>query len=150
MILTGVPLTTASIANGIPKRTFFEWLEKGRADDAVEPYRTFAWEVTQAQETWAARTVQQISAATAKDWRAGMTLLERQRPAEWADPHRAGTTVNVNIDAERRDLLDRALTAATRVMGDDPDLLARFMAEMTGAVGVVDGSAVEVLELDAA
>lgn len=145
MILQGVPLTTTAIANGIPKRTFFDWLEKGRADDAVDPYRTFAEEVVAAQETWAARTVQTINAAAAKDWRAGMTLLERQRPLEWGDPNRGGTVVNLTVvEQERSQLADRMAAAAVRVLGSDPELLERFMAEL-GAGTVVDGDAVEAV-----
>ena len=148
MILEGVPLTTASIANGIPKRTFFDWLEKGRAEDAIEPYRTFAAEVVEAQERWAASTVRQINAATAKDWRAGMTLLERQRPSEWGDPNRAGAvTVNVGVIVESpewRALSERLLVA----LAPFPEALDAVLGELGGGQ-VVEGDAVEVGELAA-
>ena len=112
MISNGVPMSTAAVANGVPKRTFFEWAAKGRGDDAVEPYRSFAVEVDKAQETWAARTVSRVDAASEKDWRAGAWLLERRRPDEFGDPAKGGVTVNVGVlvaSPEWRDLSERLL-----------------------------------------
>lgn len=99
MILEGVPLSTAAVASGIPKRTFFEWLAKGRDDGAEDPYLTFAIEVDEAQEAWAARSVQRIDAAGDKDYRALTWLLERRRPEEFGDHSRAAH-VNVQITAQ--------------------------------------------------
>lgn len=148
MILTGVPIGTAAVACGIPKRTFFDWLSKGRGEDAADPYRTFAVEVDEAQEAWAARAVRRIDAAGEKDYRALAWLLERRRPDEFGDPAKGGVVVNVGVlveSAEWRDLSQRLLD---RLSGF-PEALAA-VADLMAGPGVVDGQAVELAELEAA
>lgn len=146
MILTGVPIGTAAVANGIPKRTFFEWLAKGRGDEGAEPYRTFAVEVDEAQEAWAARAVRRIDQAGEKDYRALAWLLERRRPEEFGDPAKGGVVVNVGVlveSAEWRALSDELVD----VLAPFPDALAAVTARLGGQV--VDGIAVEVAEFAA-
>lgn len=128
MILDGVPIGTAAVAAGIPKRTFFDWLSKGRGDGAREPYRSFTVEVDEAQEVWAARAVQRIDAAGDKDYRALTWMLERKHPDEWGDHSKAGINVQVNVQAspEWRELLSRV----TAVLRDKhPDALRTLAAE---------------------
>jgi hypothetical protein len=149
MIGAGIPLKTAAVANGVPARTFFDWLAKGRAEDAAEPYASFAREVDEAMERWAARAVRRIDTHGEKDWRAEAWLLERKRPEEWADPNRAGVvTVNVGVlveSAEWRDLAERLLDR----LAPFPEALAA-VADLMGVGQVVDVEAVEVpAELEA-
>ncbi len=147
-IRAGVPGGIAAVSCGVSRRAFVRWLEFGRAPDARDPYRSFAADCDRAFAEWQVDKVGEVSVAGAKDWRASFELLKRSAPADFADPDRAvATQVNVQVvEAERSDLSARLLGAAQRVLGDDPELLARFMAEVAGG-DVVDGSAVEVAEL---
>ncbi len=147
-IRKGAPGERAAGSCGVPRRTFQRWLEKGRAENGREPYRSFAAEVDRAFDEFVVNSVVAMDEGAKKDWRAALEMLKRRDPENWADPDRAvATQVNVQVvEAERSDLSARLLAAAQRCMGDDPELLARFMAEVAGGEVVV-GEAAEVAEL---
>lgn len=139
-------MKTAAVANGIPERTFHDWLGKGRLEDAVEPYRSFVGEVEQAMEAWAARAVQRIDVHGEKDWRAEAWLLERRRPDEFGDPAKGGVVVNVGVlveSPEWRDLSQRLLERLSAF----PEALAA-VADLMAGPGVVEGQVVDVAELE--
>ena len=147
-IRIGVPGGTAAVSCGIAQRTFQRWLAFGRKPDGREPYRSFALQVDRAFAEFIVAGVQAMDEGAKKDWRAALEMLKRRNPEDFADPDRAGgTTVNVQVtlEVERRELASRMLDAAARVLGGDPALLERFVAEL-GAGEVVDGEAVELTE----
>lgn len=151
-IANGVPQTTAAVATGVPKRTFQEWLEKGRREGAAEPYKSMADRIEAALAVYHESRIELVQIGAEKDPRLAFQELERRFRDDWADPRMlpaGGVNINVTIEAERRDTAERMVAAATRVLGDQPELLERFFAEFSGTGVVVDGEAVEVGELAA-
>lgn len=145
-IRQGVPAGTAAMSCGVHRRTFQRWLELGRREDAREPYKAFALQIEEAFSHWQVAKISEVDAAGVKDWRSAAWMLERLVPEDFADQTRVGgTVVNLTVvEQERSQLADRMAAAAVRVLGGDPELLERFMAELAGGV-VVDGEAVEVV-----
>lgn len=147
-IAKGAPQWVAAASVGVPARTFKNWLRLGRMEDAEEPYSTIALRVDLALEKYhASRAI--LHAKLAKDDpRALEWELERRFRDQWAAPDRSGSVnIRVTIEAERRDLVERMLGAADRLLGHDPDLLARFVSEVASEGAVIDGDADELPEL---
>lgn len=145
LIERGVPQAPAAGSLGIPRRTYQEWLEKGRAADAVEPYASFAERIQEALDVFHASRAVLVGGSV--DDRTAIEVLRRRFKDDWGDPERGGTTVNVQVtlELERRELADRLYQAAARVLGGNPELLERLVAELGGGE-VVDGVALELPE----
>ena len=149
MVADGVPFGTACQAIGVPERTFQEWMQKGRAEDAREPYKSFAVEVEKAFALWQVDRVAIIAASP--DPRAHQWLLERRNVKEWGDPRRGEVNVQVNLSAimespdwqKLRDDLVRSLAAY-------PDALATALRVMAGGDDNADVIEVEpIREIEA-
>jgi hypothetical protein len=150
-VLVGVPPGTAAMSVGVNRRTFQRWLERGRRDDAKDPYRKFANQIDVAIAEWQFSKVQEIDGHAAKDWRAGAWMLERLDPETYGDHLKGGgqsVNVQVVLAVERKQTVEALLAAAGRVLADDPEKLEALIAEIAGPV-VVDGEAVEVAEITA-
>ena len=132
---------------GIAQRTFVRWLEFGRAENAREPYRTFAQQVDRAFAEFIVSNVQAMDEGAKKDWRAALEMLKRRDPENFADPDRGATNVNVQVvvAAERAAAADQILAAAQRVLADDPERLEALMVELAGGQ-VVEGEVEAELE----
>lgn len=146
---TGVPQQAAAMSLGIPKRTFQNWLAAGRAEGADGLYAELAEKLDQAIARFHNARAVAVIAHAEKDPRSAMFILERRFPDEWADQTKRGGDVNIHVtlEVERRELAERMLNAAVDVLGDDPDLLERFVARLS-AGDVVEGEVVEVAELE--
>lgn len=71
-------------ATGVPERTFYRWMEKGRAGKA--PYRQLWQAIEAARISRWYRLIGVIEAAALKSWQAAAWLLERECPQRWASP----------------------------------------------------------------
>lgn len=80
----GCPLDVAAELEGIYRRRAEEWLTKGRAEDATEPYASFAREVTRARASVAKKVLLEIRDAdyVTKDGDARPDMRARQWYAE--------------------------------------------------------------------
>lgn len=71
----------AAKLSGIQRRTFYQWMQKGR--DGVEPYAHFAHRVKEAEgeaEAWHIANLRTHAAAT---WQVSCWWLERRRPHQY-------------------------------------------------------------------
>lgn len=147
-IANGMPMTSAAIAAGVPRRTFQVWLSNGRREDAVEPYKSMADRIEFALAIYHESRVDLVAAGAQTDARLAQWELERRFKDDWGDPRSAGATVNVTIvEQERSTLAERLSEAALEVLGDEPELMERLLARM-GLGAVVEGTATEIKELE--
>lgn len=110
---TGLPLTEAIAASRLAERTVYRWLERGRADDDLDPeclapvtvYRHIWQASMRAQAVPEVRALQVIQRAASRGgWRAAAWFLERRYPDHWG---RNGT-------AWQRERLDHDQAVPTR------------------------------------
>lgn len=84
MLRAGNYIEVACRASGVPRRTFDEWMQRGKSGlPADEPYRAFRELVTKARASGEVRNVAAIAAAAPESWQAAAWLLERQYPDRW-------------------------------------------------------------------
>lgn len=142
----GVPPQTAAVAAGVPRRTWQNWLARGREDDAPEPYASVAVRLEEATAVYHRSRVSVIHAGAEKDPRLAQWELERRFSDEWGDKNRAGVTINLGVILQSQewiDLRDRVLAA----LDPFPDAQDAVIAVLGGQV--IDGEASEVAELAA-
>lgn len=84
MLRAGNYVTVATRAVGISRRTFAEWMQRGRSDKSADAeFASFRRRVEQARAEAEVRHVAQIAQASADSWQAAAWLLERQHPERW-------------------------------------------------------------------
>ena len=75
---------TAAALAGVPERTFYNWIEKGKKSKSQGVYWQFWQSVKKAEEKATAWHLQQILQASRDGtWQASAWYLERKKPAEW-------------------------------------------------------------------
>lgn len=131
-VRNGVPPQTAAGTLGIPRQTWSKWLQQGRAENAVEPYKSLADKLDAAVDTWHESRVKTIEDAGEKDYRASAWLLERRLRDQYGDP-KGDVNVQVNLAAivaapEWLELRDRLL----RALAPFPEALAAVVGELGG------------------
>lgn len=94
-IRLGLPKDRAARLVGIPRRTFFDWIQKGSAPDAPAGYRKFVDEVDLALIQFEHRQLVYIDKASADYWQAAMTNLERKFPDRYGKRTRIDSNVTV-------------------------------------------------------
>lgn len=97
LVATGVPQEAAAGSLGIPRRTFQDWLRRGRAEGAREPYRSLAENLQLALDRYHASRVVQLHRVGSDDPKVLQWELERRFKDDWSDPHRGGVSVQVNV-----------------------------------------------------
>lgn len=120
-------LEDAAAFVGIGKSTLFAWLAKGRAQKKG-PYREFLEATNRAlQERRVLREQLLIKASTGPkgDWRATAWLMERTEPQRYAP----------RVVHHVREELSNAIERLTEEFADQPELLERALAALTGAGG---------------
>ena len=148
LIERGVPQAAAAGSLGIPRRTFQEWLAKGREPDAAEPYASLAVRLEEAVDKFHASRAVIVGESTEE--RTTIEVLRRRFKDDWGDPERAAAVnVNVTLAAERKSAAEQIAEAAVRVLAHEPELLERLLAELGGGQ-VINGEAIEVAEIAAA
>lgn len=78
-------LDTAAAFAGVHRSTLHDWLKKGRAENAREPYASFVDDVDEAMGDAEAMFVARIAKAAedARNWTAAAWWLERRFPDRW-------------------------------------------------------------------
>lgn len=94
-IRLGVNKDDAAKLAGIPRRTFFEWLEKGKQPDAPAGYRKFFEDVEVALIQVEQKRLGVIDRASAEEWQAAAWLLERKFPDRYGRRTRLDGNINV-------------------------------------------------------
>jgi hypothetical protein len=79
-IRAGVRPEIAAVYNGIGARTYYRWMQLGRAADAEAVYAEFVEAVEVSLAEWEARDVLLIGEAAKEDWHAAAWRLERRLP----------------------------------------------------------------------
>ena len=82
LLQQGVSIATAANLSGICERTYHTWVAK--ADRGEEPYASFCIAASRARDSWKARLIRRIEAASRHDWKAASFLLERQFANEFS------------------------------------------------------------------
>jgi hypothetical protein len=79
-IRAGVRPEIAAVYNGVGARSYYRWMQLGRAADADPVYVGFVEAVELALAEWEARDVLLIGEAAKEDWHAAAWRLERRLP----------------------------------------------------------------------
>lgn len=79
-VRAGIRPEIAAVYCGIGARTYYRWMQLGRAADAEPVYVEFAEAVEVALAEWEARDVLLIGEAAKEDWHAAAWRLERRLP----------------------------------------------------------------------
>jgi hypothetical protein len=79
-IRAGVRPEIAAVYNGVGARTYYRWMQLGRAADAESVYVEFVEAVEVSLAEWEARDVLLIGEAAKEDWHAAAWRLERRLP----------------------------------------------------------------------
>lgn len=96
LIEEGVPADASAVSLGIARRTFFDWLERGRAGEPL--YAEFQLAVDEAHAVFHAAMVGEARA----DPRNAITILEKRFPKDWGRTDRH----QVDVSVTSRPLLD--------------------------------------------
>lgn len=91
-----MPPQTAAGTLGIPRGTWHRWLQQGREEAAIEPYRSLAEKIDAAVDVWHEGRIGLIQVAAVKDPRHAEWLLERRLREEYGDP-KGDVNVQVNL-----------------------------------------------------
>jgi hypothetical protein len=117
----GAQRTDAATFAGITPSLLKQWVYRGR--QGMEPYITFVTEVESAEAEAVLRMTQIVFTAAAKDWRAALEWLKRNRRDVWGDK------VEVRIE----DVRDQARRIARERGLDEAEMVARAEEILRGA-----------------
>ena len=147
-IRAGVRPEVAAPLNGVPSRTFEEWMQKARQPGARPLLVELADRVELSVAEWEAADILLIGKAARQEnpgeWTAAAWRLERRLPSIYAKKLqvKGDITVDVIIQTPAFQELSERLMGA---LAGYPDALDAVIAEMGGQV--VAGEAVEVKEI---
>lgn len=98
---------TAARMCGIPKSTFYYWLEKAKESECAAIYRELLDTVEKAQAEAETRATEIIlKAAESGQWKAALSLLERRFPQRWGPRQ---TLEHISKDNETIEMSDEEL-----------------------------------------
>jgi hypothetical protein len=132
-IRAGVRPEAAAGYAGIGARTYYRWMQAGRAVDPDPVYAQFVEEVELALAEWEARDVLLIGQAAKSDWRAAAWRLERRMPGVYgkrerheianADdgPFRISASPQFDPDKLTIEELEQLLALTEKASGDGTD-----------------------------
>ena len=75
--------STAAAIAGIDQKTLRRWLHQGQAEDAKEPFISFAMDFLKAEAEVEMRLTRTVVQASDRDWHAGAWALERFAGKNW-------------------------------------------------------------------
>jgi hypothetical protein len=93
LLAAGNYITIAIAAAGVPRRTFYDWWERGvenGSEPRDEPFREMRARLERAKAEGEARNVATIARAAPTNWQAAAWILERGSPERWARPSQRG------------------------------------------------------------
>jgi len=102
-------LEQAARSVGVHPVTVWRWLEAGDAEDAQEPYASFAQDFRQAEAEAEERAKEQLREWGSSEWKATLAFLERRFPDRWGPKsehrieHAGGASVSIYIPDNGRD-----------------------------------------------
>ena len=132
LIAGGVPSEDAAVSVGIARRTFFEWLERGRAGDPL--YADFQLAVDEAFAVFHAATVGQA----VSDPKNAMAILAARFPKAWARTDRH----HLDVSVSQRPLIDPTKGSVERLQ-----LLRELLAEFSPDAGDIPRDGIAAVEL---
>jgi len=130
-IRAGVRPEIAAVYNGIGARTYYRWMQLGRAAAAEPIYVEFVQAVEVSLAEWEARDVLLIGEAAKDDWHAAAWRLERRLPKVYgkrerheianADEEPFRITAGPSFDPDRLTVeeLEQLLALTEKASGDD-------------------------------
>lgn len=95
----GLSYDDAASACSITRQSVANWVKRGRQDDAVEPFRSFALKVEQARASYRAALVQRINKGADTDWKAAAWMLERHAPKSYGRQREDTSPTNTTVVA---------------------------------------------------
>lgn len=107
-----IPLRYACDLANIPRRTIYDWIERGTKPDATAVYREFAEEVARAQGLGVASLAEEARTQAAGDYRAMHWYLSRMAPDDFGDP---GKRTSADVDRRKAELELRESEARVRL-----------------------------------
>lgn len=120
LIRDGVPADASAVSLGIARRTFFDWLERGRAGEPL--YAEFQLAVDEAHAVFHAAMVGEARA----DPRNAITILEKRFPKDWGKQER----VSVDVSVSHRPMIDVSKGSVEQLQ-QLRELLAIFSADQS-------------------
>lgn len=130
-IRAGVRPEIAAECSGIGARTYYRWMQLGRAADAEAVYAGFAKAIELSLAEWEARDVSLIGEAAVKDWHAAAWRLERRLPRVYGkrerheianadqEPFRVAAGPSFDPDRLTVEELEQLLALTEKATGDD-------------------------------
>lgn len=132
----GMQLNTAALKAGVRAKDLESWLEKGRREDAKEPYASFAEEIEQALASYEAFLCGILHESVEREERPDLTtarwMLERRFPKRWRSKEPVDEIVPVRADG-RAYSAEELRTAAELLEGAAARQKARLEAERKSA-----------------
>ena len=130
-IAAGVRPEIAAMGNGFGSRTYYRWMQLGRAVDGEAVYAEFVEAVEAALAEWEARDVLLIGEAAKTDWHAAAWRLERRLPKVYGrrerheianadqEPFRIAAAPDFDPDKLTVAELEQLLALTEKASGDD-------------------------------
>jgi hypothetical protein len=118
----------AAARAGISVRTLRDWVNRGQADGAKDPYRSFALDYDKCRAIAVARNVGLIQKAADDDWRAAAWWLERAHPQDFGVAQRIQLSGDPDAPIE---VQARATVAVTNIA--DAERTAQVLAALVEA-----------------
>lgn len=132
-VAKGNYLEVSAAAAGVARRTFYDWLRRGR--DGEEPYADLVRRLEVAEARAEETLLEGVAATGENDWTSYMTRLERRFPTRWGRRNRVDLG-NPDGEAFRLDVGPEELDAMpVEGLREVKELLAR-LREATLAGGV--------------
>ena len=107
----GVSFTTACDVVGAPNQRVYEWRRKGEADDATEPYRTFAGILKKGRADAIAAAEKRVFAGQGQ-WQSSARWLESMAPDTWRRTERREVDVSGTLEIPWPDLAQPGIEGA--------------------------------------
>lgn len=104
-----IPLRYACDLAKIPRRTVYDWIERGSSEKATKVYRDFAAEVAEAQGSGLGELAGLVHKHALEDHRAATWYLSRMAPEEFGDPGKRATLAHERALHEQELRRSRAL-----------------------------------------
>lgn len=123
-VRTGATLEGAAAYAGVARATFFDWLRRGRQENARNPYRKFAADLDEALGHVEVANIGRIARAGQDEWQANAWILERRFP----DKYGRRTRVDGQIQVQAMPTLD-----VSKLTGDELQTLRELLVKAAPA-----------------
>lgn len=125
-LAAGSTMEAATVYAGVPLRTFYDWLSRGRSPGARAVYRDFVAAVEEAQARFEVLAIQRIERAGAEEWQADAWRLERRHP----DRYGRRTRIDGQVQLQAVPMIDPSKGTLDELL-ELRRLLAKFAPDPT-------------------